>query len=87
MTRREQRGWWMSVRPKLKYHLLTLPRRLPQPPAVDRRIATWNRRQHSRITSALAHLKSEAGFLSADRVFASRVDQLSVEFDKLVRSG
>ncbi|WP_343546715.1 polysaccharide pyruvyl transferase family protein [Sphingobium yanoikuyae] len=87
MTRREQRGWWMSMRPKLKHHLLALPRRLPQPPAVARRIATWNRRQHSRIASALEQLKNEAGFLSDDRIFASRVDQLSVEFDKLVRSG
>ena len=87
MTRREQRGWWMSVRPKLKHHLLALPRRLPQPPTVARRIATWNRRQHSRIASALEQLKSETGFLSDDRIFASRVDQLSVEFDKLVRSG
>jgi len=86
MTRNEQRPWWMSVRPRMKHHLLALPRRLPQPAIVARAIAQRDRRQTERLGAMLYGLKSATGFLSGDRIFAQRIDQLSVEFDKLLRS-
>ena len=86
MTRNEQRGWWMSIRPRMKHHLLALPRRLPQPEMVARAIARRDRQQTERLGAMLYGLKGAPGFLSGDPIFAQRVDQLSGAFDKLLRS-
>ena len=86
MTQKEQRAWWLSFKPRLKHHLLALPKRLPQPDMVRHAVRRWDDRQGERISGLLLQLKDQTGFLSGDRIFAQRVDQLSVAFHDMIRS-
>ncbi len=86
LTRREQSPWWQSNKPRIKHHLMALPRRVPTIGRVQGVLSRWDERQRDRIAGTLARLSREAGFLSGDAIFARRVDQLHHSFHSMLRT-
>jgi succinoglycan biosynthesis protein ExoV len=87
LMQREQNGWWRKVKPKLKHHLMVLPDRLPPIGAARRMIGRWDSAQLDHVGRALRDLSGQAGFLSGERIFAQRVDQLQGALAQVLKSG
>lgn len=86
MMRREARGWWRELRPKLRHHLRAAPGRLPTGAGGRRWMARRDAGQLDRVAAALERMSREPGYLSGEQIFAQRVEQLQTAFSALLRS-
>lgn len=84
MRRELAGGWRARWMPRLGYHLGMAPRRLPRPPLVQKAVRAFDQRQTERIAGRFDRLCASGGYLSGDRIFHQRVEQLESRLATLI---